>query len=348
MKKTNSLLVLLLITSMSFAQIDINKMPKQSNESLPVNFQIPMAISKTPSDTLAYYDFWNYGQASVYNFNPYGYTFGTNWTGVDTIYNEGVAQGYLFQGGSFNVEEALIWVGGKEKLSTNGSSLIVKLRSMDSTSSIMSTTWICPGTTLRTTTIPWNEIDTSSMFTKAVFNPPAGIFGDFAVHVSFTDFYANDDTIGLVTGGAGSGTGINSLDFTLFKFYWNLTGKYYWAPLSFMYSNLDVALAIWPVVDNSSGNIDGEYFANGIKLSQNFPNPVNNSTIVEYEIEKNSEVILEILNIKGQKLVMIDEGFKKAGKYSINIDLEEFSSGTYYYSLKSGNQRLTKKMIVVK
>jgi hypothetical protein len=115
-----------------------------------------------------------------------------------------------------------------------------------------------------------------------------------------------------------------------------------------MYSNLDVALAIWPVVDNSSGNIDGEYFANGIKLSQNFPNPVNNSTIVEYEIEKNSEVILEILNIKGQKLVMIDEGFKKAGKYSINIDLDKFSSGTYYYSLKSGNQRLTKKMIVEK
>ncbi|MCF8298436.1 MAG: T9SS type A sorting domain-containing protein, partial [Saprospiraceae bacterium] len=196
--------------------------------------------------------------------------------------------------------------------------------------------------------IPWNDIDTSSMFTKAVFSPSVPIFEDFAIHIDFTDFIANDDTIGFVCGADGTGTGISIPDYTMFKFKSTFSGNYYWSDISFFHSGLNVCLAIWPVVDESTADIGGDYFVNGIKLGQNFPNPGINSTQIEYELETNSEVTIEIFNQKGAKVIELNEGNKTRGKHSTTIELSNFSSGIYYYSLKAGKNRLTKKMSITK
>lgn len=341
------LLISLFISSITNAQVNFTINEISSQEISQVQNE-PKTTFKTKSlkDTLTYNAFFTYGTPVIFSYNPYGYVFGTCWDSTGTLYAQGISQSYFYTGTPFVVEEALIWVGKKTKKSVNGSSLIVNLRKMDSSSTIMSQTWPCPGTTLRSVTIPWNNIDTSTQFTKAIFTNPPGIFDDFAIHLSFTDFYANNDTIGIVCGGQGSGSGISMKDNTMFRFFWKLTGKYYWAPISFLYSNLDVAIAIWPVVDKTTGGIDGKYFVNGIKLGQNFPNPVNNITIIDYEIEKDSDIIIEVLDSNGKIVKQISEGKKTAGKYSVSIDIAELSSGLYYYSLKTDNNRLTKKMMV--
>lgn len=347
MKKLSTLLILILISGLTIAQIQQNNnYVKKEVKKIPVSENYETS-SKSPTDTLTYDDFFSYGQPSLYSYNPFGYVFGTGWDSAGTTFpRNGVAQGFLFSGGSYNVEEALIWVGAKSKLSANGSQLIVKLRSMDSTSSLMSYSWTCPGTTLRTVAIPWNSIDTSSMFTKAVFSPSAAIFDDFAIHIDFSDFMANNDTIGFVSGADGTGSGIGLQEYTMFKFKSMSSGNSYWSDVAFFYSNLDVCLAIWPVVDKSTASIGGEYFANGIKLGQNFPNPGINSTIIEYELENSSDVTIEILDQKGGKVIELNEGNKTSGKHSTTIDLTNFSTGIYYYSLKAGKNRLTKKMTI--
>jgi len=82
-------------------------------------------------------------------------------------------------------------------------------------------------------------------------------------------------------------------------------------------------------------------------LSQNFPNPVSDVTQIRYKIDHTSIVNLEVNGFTGKKLLIINEGIKSAGNYTIDIDISTFVPGIYYYTLKAGNFTLTKKLVVV-
>ncbi|GAF67717.1 unnamed protein product, partial [marine sediment metagenome] len=88
-------------------------------------------------------------------------------------------------------------------------------------------------------------------------------------------------------------------------------------------------------------------------LLQNYPNPFNLSTIVEYSIPEPLPVTLEIYNIEGQRIRTLEQGYKPVGRYSTKWDGKDFagnelSSGIYFYQLKAGSFRETKKMILIK
>lgn len=83
-------------------------------------------------------------------------------------------------------------------------------------------------------------------------------------------------------------------------------------------------------------------------LSQNFPNPFNSETSIEFEIPKVDNYRLEIYNLLGQK---IDELFNKritSGKHRINYNTNKLSSGIYIYRISSERLSLNKKFILVK
>ena len=68
---------------------------------------------------------------------------------------------------------------------------------------------------------------------------------------------------------------------------------------------------------------------------QNAPNPFNSSTTINFSIEKISKVIIDALNIRGQKVTLIYEGRKKAGNYSIHWEPLNQPSGIYFLRLRS-------------
>ena len=70
-------------------------------------------------------------------------------------------------------------------------------------------------------------------------------------------------------------------------------------------------------------------------------------TSIPYAVEKAANVKLEIFDVRGNLVMTIDEGMKTQGNYSISLN-NELASGTYYYSIVSGKNRLTKKMIISK
>jgi hypothetical protein len=85
------------------------------------------------------------------------------------------------------------------------------------------------------------------------------------------------------------------------------------------------------------------------KLSQNFPNPFNPSTMINFVIPQKSVVSLNVYDISG-KLVerLINNEIKTEGSYSYELDGSRLSSGIYYYRITAGNFTETKKMIMIK
>jgi hypothetical protein len=85
------------------------------------------------------------------------------------------------------------------------------------------------------------------------------------------------------------------------------------------------------------------------KVSQNFPNPFNPSTIIKYQIPQNSFVSLKVYNSLGQEAATLVNGMVNAGSYEVQLNSSNLSSGVYYYVIKAGENFIqTKKMILIK
>lgn len=86
-------------------------------------------------------------------------------------------------------------------------------------------------------------------------------------------------------------------------------------------------------------------------LSQNFPNPFNPSTIIEFTVPQNLNSVnvqLKVFDLLGQEVATLVDERKSAGKYRIDFNASGLASGIYFYTLKSGEFLTTKKMILLK
>ncbi|MFC2097148.1 T9SS type A sorting domain-containing protein [Bacteroidota bacterium] len=100
-------------------------------------------------------------------------------------------------------------------------------------------------------------------------------------------------------------------------------------------------------IDNHENIVDGIYSENAFNtLDQNYPNPFTTLTEVNYELASGSQVILEVCDITGRKVLEINEGYRPAGKHKIKVNANNLESGIYNYTLVSDNFRETKRMVI--
>ncbi|NOS85467.1 MAG: T9SS type A sorting domain-containing protein [Ignavibacteria bacterium] len=83
-------------------------------------------------------------------------------------------------------------------------------------------------------------------------------------------------------------------------------------------------------------------------LEQNYPNPFNPKTIIRFDILKTSDVKITIFDITGREVQRLVRQKLNAGKYSVDFDSGNLSSGVYFYSIIAGDFIQTKKMVLVK
>lgn len=83
-------------------------------------------------------------------------------------------------------------------------------------------------------------------------------------------------------------------------------------------------------------------------LDQNYPNPFNPKTIIRFDILKTSDVKITVFDISGKEVQRLVQQKLNAGKYSVDFDAGNLSSGIYFYSIIAGDFIQTKKMIFVK
>ena len=84
------------------------------------------------------------------------------------------------------------------------------------------------------------------------------------------------------------------------------------------------------------------------QLSQNYPNPFNATTNIEYVIKNNCRVVITVYNVRGQKLTTLVNANQYAGKYRVQWDASNRSSGLYFFKIQAGNFVDIKKSILIK
>ena len=101
------------------------------------------------------------------------------------------------------------------------------------------------------------------------------------------------------------------------------------------------------------GNSD--FTPSSAQLYQNFPNPFNPSTTIQYRIIEKSLVTLNIYDVLGNEIATLVDEYKPAGSYKVEFNshsglsgIRELSSGIYFYKLQTGSFVETKKMILLK
>ncbi len=83
-------------------------------------------------------------------------------------------------------------------------------------------------------------------------------------------------------------------------------------------------------------------------LHANYPNPFNPSTIIKYEIPKQSHVELKVFDILGREIVTLIDQVQTAGVYNAVFNAEKLSSGIYFYSIKADGYNAVRKMLLIK
>lgn len=86
------------------------------------------------------------------------------------------------------------------------------------------------------------------------------------------------------------------------------------------------------------------------KLSQNFPNPFNNQTRLEYYVpyEFNGNVVITVYNILGKEVATLVDEHKNEGLHTVTFNGENLPSGTYLFELKANNTVKRVKGILLK
>jgi hypothetical protein len=87
-------------------------------------------------------------------------------------------------------------------------------------------------------------------------------------------------------------------------------------------------------------------------ISQNFPNPFNPLTKINYEVAADSKVKIIVYDVSGKEIKTLTNEKKQAGYYSLVFNAANLPSGTYFYRIYadegSKNYFETKKMILIK
>ena len=86
-----------------------------------------------------------------------------------------------------------------------------------------------------------------------------------------------------------------------------------------------------------------------LSLSNNYPNPFNPSTNIEFTLPSDGRVILKVYNILGQEVAELFNGEAQAGRIlQARFDATGVSTGPYFYQLQFGGKTLMKRMLLVR
>lgn len=99
-------------------------------------------------------------------------------------------------------------------------------------------------------------------------------------------------------------------------------------------------------------SVDAEFGTpKSTKLFANYPNPFNPSTIIRFDLAKESDITLSVYDVLGREVTRLAQGAHRAGTYEVTFDAAELSSGVYYYVLRGqggSNFATTGKMLLLR
>jgi hypothetical protein len=178
---------------------------------------------------------------------------------------------------------------------------------------------------------------------KIIYLTPPGSNGETIFEHVFRRAYPNTDGT-VITTGAGS----QNFVFT-YKILpeWKDTSMY---TVAFVQNDVNKeVLNVGKGIINPTGiNSSNSEIPNEYSLSQNYPNPFNPATNINFSIPQQSYVSLKVYDMLGREISVLVNGEFPAGNYTVDWNAVNFTSGVYFYTMKTGAYSETKKMILIK
>ncbi len=87
---------------------------------------------------------------------------------------------------------------------------------------------------------------------------------------------------------------------------------------------------------------------NEFSLHPPYPNPFNSSTRLTYSIPKPGLVTLKLFDIAGRQVRLLDDGYRKAGRYGFTLQAGELPSGEYILQVSCDKKQEHQKLLLLK
>lgn len=84
------------------------------------------------------------------------------------------------------------------------------------------------------------------------------------------------------------------------------------------------------------------------RLEQNFPNPFNPSTSIEYTVMGRTHVSLKVYDMSGREVATLVDRTEEPGPKTVKFNAASLSTGTYLYRLTAGDFSQTRHFIVMR
>jgi N-acetylneuraminic acid mutarotase len=109
--------------------------------------------------------------------------------------------------------------------------------------------------------------------------------------------------------------------------------------------NIEIATT---VLENSKAHINYDF-----QLLGNYPNPFNPQTDIKIQVNKSAHFVINIFDIQGKKIKTLFNNNLTAGKHTVSWDAtndfnKSVTSGIYFYTVSSGKDLKTDRMLLIK
>lgn len=299
--------------------------------------------SVTSGDTVFPGNILNASGFTVYtvtdqNQNYAGYLLGSN--GYADISK---AQHFKLNENPYSIKGGMFWLGVKHV----GSNADLNFKIWDMNGNNGYTTQgegnqNCPNTELISKSVPISDIDTTSQLNEAhieMFDNPIEVTSDYAMGIDLHNLYASGDSVALVSSIDGDA---NNMELS-----WEQWSNGQWTTIAYSYSGLDIDIAIFPILASETAKIGGNNFVFGMKMSKAKRAFSRNHIKIDFETKSYAyEVILEVFDLTGAKVISKDLGAKEAGLHATYISRNNLPSGKYIYVLQTNGKKLAKELII--
>ena len=91
-----------------------------------------------------------------------------------------------------------------------------------------------------------------------------------------------------------------------------------------------------------------EVVAEDFRIVGNYPNPFNPSTSIVFELASQVEVTLEVFNVLGQRVEIMELGTHASGRHEVTFDASGLPSGVYVLRMQMGEEVKTQNITLLK
>jgi hypothetical protein len=93
---------------------------------------------------------------------------------------------------------------------------------------------------------------------------------------------------------------------------------------------------------------EGESVPRSLRLEQNYPNPMNPSTNISFELPEAGFVTLKIFDTLGKEVATLVSEHRPAGRHVVQFDASRLTGGVYFYRVAAGGVSETRKLVLLK